>query len=63
MDMASNCTMRLSLEGQEKGSNLKEMRSTIIMLGFSCKNYILSVVKNNFSRNGRPIPVGLQDEA
>ena len=65
-DMVSNYTMRLGLDGLQKGdmrAKLKEMNANIMKLGFWDENYMLSVLKHKLVTHKRPIPVDLQDDA
>jgi hypothetical protein len=64
-DMVSNYTLQLGLQGLESGdfkANVQEMRENIGLLGVWDEGYILSVLKVNLLRKGRPIPIDLESD-
>lgn len=64
-DMIANYTLQLGLKGLDScdmRADPKEMRQNIKMLGYWSERYILSVLKRNLIRKGRPIPLDLASD-
>jgi hypothetical protein len=64
-DMVANYTLQLGCEALANNSlkaHLKEMRANINLLGLWTEHYILSALKHELTRKGRPIPIDLQAE-
>jgi hypothetical protein len=64
-DMVANYTLQLGLQGLESDdmkANVQEMRENIGLLGVWDEGYILSVLKANLLRKGRPIPIDLESD-